>query len=145
MAPQAGAKRRAPRGSSGARETGLSAQLPPCMKHKPKLLSRRVKVIHNREMWRIRRRQHRQCSNCAQLHICKANAIITRMSETDDPHRPLLSADDPPLRSATLWLPDTSAPGFAAEARRQSAQVAQGTDEDHILNLLEDDIGWPDT
>jgi len=44
----------------------------------------------------------------------------------------------------TLWLPDSSAPGFAAEARRQSVQVAQSADEDHFLDLLEDDIGWAD-
>jgi len=92
----------------------------------------------------MRRRQYRQYSNCAQLHICKANAMITRMSETENPHQPPQPTNAAPLRRVTLWLPDTSVPGFAAEARRQSAQAAQGGDESHMLHLLEDDIGWAD-
>jgi hypothetical protein len=70
--------------------------------------------------------------------------MITRMSETDNPHGPPWPADDPPFRPVTLWLPDSSAPGFAAEARRQSVQVAQSADEDHFLDLLEEDISWAD-
>jgi len=70
--------------------------------------------------------------------------MITGMSNTGNPHQPPWSADDPPLQPVILWLPDTSAPGFAAAARRQCAQLAQGADEHHFLDLFEDDIRWAD-
>ena len=47
-----------------------------------------------------------------------------------------------PLRPLTLWLPDTRAPGFAAEARRQSQRVSKGCGDDVLLQLLEDDPPW---
>jgi hypothetical protein len=67
------------------------------------------------------------------------------MNDTDNPHQPPQPPNAQPLRRLTLWLPDTRTPGFAAEARRQSQQVAQqGADEDHVLDLLEDDTSWAD-
>ena len=50
-----------------------------------------------------------------------------------------------PLRPLTLWLPDTRAPGFAAEARRQSQQVSKGCGDDDLLQLLEGDLPWTDS
>ena len=50
-----------------------------------------------------------------------------------------------PLRRLTLWLPDTRAPGFAAEARRQSQQVSKSCGDDDLLQLLEDDLPWSDS
>ena len=50
-----------------------------------------------------------------------------------------------PLRPLTLWLPDTRAPGFAAEARRQSQHVSKGCGDDDLLQLLEDDLPWTDS
>jgi len=41
------------------------------------------------------------------------------------------------LRPIEIWIPDTTTPQFAAEARRQSERVAQSPDEQDILELLD--------
>jgi len=41
------------------------------------------------------------------------------------------------LRPIKIWIPDTTTPQFAAEARRQSERVAQGPDEQDVLALLD--------
>ena len=41
------------------------------------------------------------------------------------------------LRPIQIWVPDTRAPGFAAEARRQSALVAAEDDHDADMDFLE--------
>jgi len=48
------------------------------------------------------------------------------------------------LRPIEIWIPDTTTPQFAAEARRQSERVAQSPDEQDVLDLLEDDLPWND-
>ena len=67
----------------------------------------------------------------------------------DDHHRTSAKAqarrDTLPLRRLTLWVPDTRAPGFAAEARRQSMHVSKSCGDDDLLQLLEDDLPWSDS
>lgn len=41
------------------------------------------------------------------------------------------------LRPVQIWLPDTRAPGFAAEARRQARLVDAGAGFDDIMDFLE--------
>jgi len=41
------------------------------------------------------------------------------------------------LRPVEIWIPDTTTPQFAAEARRQSERVAQSPDEQDVLALLD--------
>jgi len=49
------------------------------------------------------------------------------------------------LRPIEIWIPDTTTPQFAAEARKQSERVAQSPDEQDVLDLLEDDLPWNDS
>ena len=75
----------------------------------------------------------------------KRYAIVAAMTEDTAPDRSdNLQPQDKamPLRPLTLWLPDTRAPGFAAEARRQSQHVSKGCGDDDLLQLLEDDLPW---
>ena len=51
-------------------------------------------------------------------------------------HRDALRAAG--LRPVQIWVPDTRAPGFAEEARRQSALVAAADREDHELQEFMD-------
>ena len=49
------------------------------------------------------------------------------------------------LRPVQIWVPDTKAPGFAEEVRRQSLLVSQSTDENEIMDWVEqsaDFEGW---
>jgi len=49
------------------------------------------------------------------------------------------------LRPVQVWVPDTSAPGFAEEARRQSLLVSRSPDEQAALDFIEaaaDTDGW---
>jgi hypothetical protein len=48
------------------------------------------------------------------------------------------------LRPIQIWVPDTRAPGFAAEARRQSRLVAAAPDFDEVMDFLERTAAWPE-
>lgn len=51
------------------------------------------------------------------------------------------------LRPVQIWLPDTRAPGFAAECKRQSLLLKGDPHEAEILEWLEavtDTTGWDD-
>ena len=41
------------------------------------------------------------------------------------------------LRAIEIWVPDTRAPGFAEEARRQSLLVAAESDFDDMMDFIE--------
>ncbi|MGI9129777.1 MAG: antitoxin MazE family protein [Roseomonas sp.] len=41
------------------------------------------------------------------------------------------------LRVIEIWVPDTHAPGFAEEARRQSLLIAAESDFDDIMGFIE--------
>jgi hypothetical protein len=41
------------------------------------------------------------------------------------------------LRPIQIWVPDTRAPGFAEEARRQSLLVASESDFDDMMDFIE--------
>lgn len=41
------------------------------------------------------------------------------------------------LRPVQIWVPDTRAPGFAAEARRQARLVAAEDDFDDMMDFIE--------
>jgi hypothetical protein len=41
------------------------------------------------------------------------------------------------LRPVQIWVPDTRAPGFAAEARRQCAQVNQTDRAERLMEWVE--------
>lgn len=41
------------------------------------------------------------------------------------------------LRPVQLWVPDTRAPGFAEEARRQSALVDADDEFDEVMDFIE--------
>lgn len=43
------------------------------------------------------------------------------------------------LRPIQIWVPDTRAPGFAEEARRQSRLVAAEDDFDEVMDFIERD------
>jgi hypothetical protein len=46
------------------------------------------------------------------------------------------------LRPIQIWVPDTRAPGFAAEARRQSRLVAAEEDFDEVMDFIESHEAW---
>ncbi len=49
------------------------------------------------------------------------------------------------LRQVQLWVPDTQAPGFAAECRRQSSMLRSDPQEAEVLDWIEaasDAEGW---
>ena len=49
------------------------------------------------------------------------------------------------LRPIQIWVPDTSAPGFAEECRRQSLMLRDDPHEQEIMDFLEaaaDQEGW---
>lgn len=50
-------------------------------------------------------------------------------------HRTTLRARG--LRPIQIWVPDTRAPGFAAEARRQARLVDSGADFEETMDFLE--------
>jgi hypothetical protein len=41
------------------------------------------------------------------------------------------------LRPVQIWVPDTRAPGFAEEARRQSASVDAGDEFGEVMDFIE--------
>ena len=48
------------------------------------------------------------------------------------------------LRPIQIWVPDTRAPGFAEEARRQSKLIAAEPDFDEVMDFIERNSAWPD-
>jgi hypothetical protein len=48
------------------------------------------------------------------------------------------------LRPIQIWVPDTRAPGFAEEARRQSLLVASESDFDDMMGFIERNEPEPD-
>jgi hypothetical protein len=48
------------------------------------------------------------------------------------------------LRPLQIWVPDTTAPGFAEEARRQSLAIRNSPEEAEIMDWLESVSVWPD-
>ena len=48
------------------------------------------------------------------------------------------------LRPIQIWVPDTRAPGFAEEARRQSLLVAAESDFDDMMDFIERNEPEPD-
>ena len=48
------------------------------------------------------------------------------------------------LRPIQIWVPDTRAPGFAEEARRQSRLIAAEADFDEVMTFLEANSAWPE-
>jgi hypothetical protein len=49
------------------------------------------------------------------------------------------------LRPIQIWVPDTRAPGFAEEARRQSRLVdADRAEFDDMMDFIERNAAWPD-
>jgi hypothetical protein len=57
-------------------------------------------------------------------------------------HRQRLRAQG--MRPIQIWVPDVHAPGFAAEARRQSRLVAQSPEEAEIQAFIDSVYEWPD-
>lgn len=57
-------------------------------------------------------------------------------------HRAALRARG--LRPIQIWVPDTRAPGFAEEARRQSLLIAAEEDFDEVMDWIESHEEWDD-
>jgi hypothetical protein len=57
-------------------------------------------------------------------------------------HRERLRAQG--MRPIQIWVPDVHAPGFEAEARRQSLLVAQSPEEAEIQAFIDSVYEWPD-
>ncbi len=57
-------------------------------------------------------------------------------------HRAALRAKG--LRPIQIWVPDTRAPGFAEEARRQSRLIAAEDDFDEVMDWMERQEDWDD-
>ncbi|HOV84883.1 MAG TPA: antitoxin MazE family protein [Syntrophobacteraceae bacterium] len=71
--------------------------------------------------------------------MAKANAAREKMQR----YRERLRSAG--LRPVQVWVPDTSAPGFAEEARRQSLLVSRSPSEEEALDFIEaaaDTDGW---
>ncbi|WP_428376351.1 antitoxin MazE family protein [Lichenicoccus sp.] len=47
------------------------------------------------------------------------------------------------LRPIQIWVPDSRAPGFAAEAHRQSQNAAAADEQDAIMDWIEE-VSWLD-
>ena len=58
------------------------------------------------------------------------------------PHRAQMRARG--LRAIEIWVPDTSAPGFAEEARRQSLLVAAEIGFNDTMDFIERNAPKPD-
>lgn len=48
------------------------------------------------------------------------------------------------LRPLQIWVPDTSAPGFAEEARRQSRAVAAAREDQELNDFIARVTDWDD-
>ena len=70
----------------------------------------------------------------------EARRAATRLKVRE--HRQRLR--DQGMRPIQIWVPDVHAPGFAAEARRQSLLVAQGPEEAEIQAFIDSVYEWPD-
>jgi hypothetical protein len=46
------------------------------------------------------------------------------------------------LRPVQIWVPDTKAPGFEAECRRQAERVNRAADERETLDFIDDIADW---
>jgi hypothetical protein len=114
------------------------------MQHKPKLLRRRGKVIHNCKMYGIAHGLLK-CNRLNRYEICATIILMSRDSQPDTSANTSAPRTSVPLRPLTVWLPDTRAPGFAAEARRQSRLVSKQGAADKFLELLEDELPWTDS
>jgi hypothetical protein len=47
------------------------------------------------------------------------------------------------LRPIQIWVPDTRAPGFAEEARRQSRLVDADNEFEEVMGFIERNSAWP--
>lgn len=59
---------------------------------------------------------------------------MANVNERVRKHRDKLRAAG--LRSITLWVPDTNAPGFAEECRRESRIIADAEKDDDALDAF---------
>lgn len=57
-------------------------------------------------------------------------------------HREQLRKDG--MRPVQIWVPDTRAPGFAAEAHRQSLLLAQDPDTVEAQDWIDEVADWED-
>jgi hypothetical protein len=48
------------------------------------------------------------------------------------------------LRPVQIWVPDTSAPGFAQEVQRQSLLVSQHAEEQEVFDWIEQTADFED-
>jgi hypothetical protein len=48
------------------------------------------------------------------------------------------------LRPVQIWVPDTKAPGFAEECRRQAQRINRAADEQESLDFIDDIADWDD-
>lgn len=48
------------------------------------------------------------------------------------------------LRPVQIWVPDTKAPGFAEECRRQAQRINSATGEQESLGFIDDIANWDD-
>lgn len=48
------------------------------------------------------------------------------------------------LRPIQIWVPDTRAPGFAEEARRQSRLVDADDEFGEVMGFIERNSAWPE-
>jgi hypothetical protein len=48
------------------------------------------------------------------------------------------------LRPIQIWVPDTRAPGFAEEARRQSRLVDADDEFEDVMGFIERNSAWPE-
>jgi len=48
------------------------------------------------------------------------------------------------LRPIQIWVPDTRAPGFAEEARRQSQLVDADDEFGEVMSFIERHSAWPE-
>lgn len=46
------------------------------------------------------------------------------------------------LRPVQIWVPDTRAPGFAAQAHRESLAAASDPETRQVLDFIEDVTDW---
>lgn len=51
---------------------------------------------------------------------------------------------DKGMKLLRIWVPDSTAPGFAAEAARQAALVRADPGEREVLDFIENAFEWPD-
>ena len=67
---------------------------------------------------------------------------VTKAAERSRRYRERMRARG--LRRVELWLPDTRAPGFAEEIRRQCLAISQSEGEAEALEFIEQTAAWPE-